>query len=542
MGMESGGGGKRRMEASQELRVLWAGSDASRGGLPPGAYRAECVRPAAAALEALGAAEAAGMPFAVCFLNWGEDGLGPAELERALNLSPGLYLVLEGDEDNLPKVSEIGPAGSAGRCLALTRPVLPLVRQSLAEHLGARRRSDVDRAKEISFLEAEALAHKAKGRRYERGLRVLYGVVEKLHSAPRLQDGLAVTLEEMARFLGARTGSLLLLEDSQRLRVAEAVGPNRDRILGIEIPYQESRISRFALEEREPILVKDMNASERFRESEDGIRFRARSVLSVPLFANGSPLGVLNFGGDSSEASFTEQDRDLVVTLGRQVTVALEKARLLEGLRETAEESIRALAGAIEAKDPYTRGHSDRVTHYSRLIALSMGLDAREVDVIVRASILHDVGKIGVPESVLNKPGRLTAEEFRLIQRHPDVGADIVREIRAMGETLGLIRAHHERFDGQGYPRNIAGDAIPLGARIMAVVDTYDAMTSDRPYRQGLSAAVAYEEIDRCSGTQFDPAVARVFLEGAPRWPDLAPSSPWVAAPAADATADAAVH
>jgi len=231
-----------------------------------------------------------------------------------------------------------------------------------------------------------------------------------------------------------------------------------------------------------------------------------------------------------------------VVTLGRQVTVALEKARLLEGLRETAEESIRALAGAIEAKDPYTRGHSDRVTHYSRLIALTMGLDGRQVDVIVRAAILHDVGKIGVPESVLNKPGRLTAEEFRLIQRHPDVGADIVREIRAMGESLDLIRAHHERFDGKGYPRNIAGDSIPLGARIMAVVDTYDAMTSDRPYRQGLPATFAYEEIDRCSGTQFDPEVAKVFLEGAPRWPDLAPSSPWAAAPAGGPRPDAAVH
>jgi putative nucleotidyltransferase with HDIG domain len=415
------------------------------------------------------------------------------------------------------------------RCLTLARPVRPSVRRSLADHLGCRWHREATERKRVSLLEAETRRHQALGQRHEEGLHVLYGIVERLHEARPLEDSLGVALGEMSRFLGARTGSLLLLEGADRLRVLEAVGPNRERILGLEIPLEESRISRYALEEHEPILVEDMQESDRFRESEDGIRFRARSILSVPLFSQGVPLGVLNFGADARTASFTDQDRELVITLGRQVAVALEQGRLLEGLQEAVGESIRALAGAIEAKDPYTRGHSDRVTHYSRLIAEALGLHRQEVDVIVRAAILHDVGKIGVPGAVLNKPGRLTDEEFGLIRRHPEVGVEIVREIRAMEETLGIIRAHHERFDGKGYPRGIGADDIPLGARILAVVDTFDAMTSDRPYRQGLPAQVAFDEIDRCSATQFDPAVARVFLEGVPQWPDLVSPLPQAA-------------
>jgi putative nucleotidyltransferase with HDIG domain len=267
-----------------------------------------------------------------------------------------------------------------------------------------------------------------------------------------------------------------------------------------------------------------MQESERFRESEEGIRFRARSILSIPLFSQGDALGVLNFGGDAHEASFTPHDRDLVVTLGRHVAVALEKARLVEGLKRTVAESIRALAGAIEAKDHYTRGHSDRVTHYSTLTAQALGMGGPDLDVLVRSAILHDVGKIGVPEAVLHKPGRLNDEEFGHIQRHPAVGVEIVREILAMHETLPIIQCHHERYDGRGYPGGVEGDAIPLGARILAVADTFDAMTSDRPYRKGLSAQTAFEEIERCSGAQFDPAVARAFLEGAPGWPDAPPA------------------
>ncbi|MBI5018549.1 MAG: GAF domain-containing protein [Deltaproteobacteria bacterium] len=505
------------VEKQVRTRVLWAGSPGNDPSFPTGAYRVDVVRPAARAVEAVAAAQAQGDPYGVCFLEWGEGGSRPDDL---LRLDPGLFLVLEVEDAEAGDAAEFGAWVRPDRCLVVNRPVRPVVRRGLAEHLGARWIAEADEKGSRALLEADASRDRARGRRSEERLQVLYGIVEKLHGSSSLEGALRVTLGEIAGFLGARTGSVLVLEGPDRLRVLEAVGPQREKILGIEVPLDQSRIARYALEGREPILVEDMQESERFQESEEGIRFRARSILSIPLFAQGDALGVLNFGGDAQESSFTPQDRDLVVTLGRHVAVALEKARLVEGLRQTVAESIRALAGAIEAKDRYTRGHSDRVTHYCRLTALALGVAEAEVDVIVRSAILHDVGKIGVPEAVLHKPGRLTDEEFGYIQRHPAVGVDIVREIGAMTETLPIIQCHHERFDGRGYPRGVAGGAIPLGARIMAVADTFDAMTSDRPYRDGLPAQTAFEEIDRCAGAQFDPDIARAFLDGAPRWPD----------------------
>ena len=512
------------MEARAGTRILWAGAEASEKAFPRGSYRVHAVRHVAEALAAAEASTASGRPYAVSFLEWGEGAFRAGEVCELLRLNPELFVVLEcTKEDAPPTLSNLPPWLAPDRCIPLPRPVNPFVRKSLAEHLGSRWRAEEAEKRRISLIETESLSNRATHERYEKRLTVLYGIAEKIHGAVSLEEALRVSLEEISRFLGARTGSLLLLEGPDRLRVLEAVGPQSEKILGISVPLDESRISRFALEEQEPILVEDIQENERFRESGEAVRFRARSILSIPLFSQDAPLGVLNFGGDARESSFTEHDRDLAVTLGRQVAVALEKARLLNGLQKALEESIRALAGAIEAKDRYTRGHSDRVTHYARLMARSMGLGLRETEVLIQAAILHDVGKIGVPELVLNKPTRLSDEEFDLIRRHPEVGVEIVREIRAMVETLPIIRSHHERFDGRGYPDGTTGEAIPLGARILAVADTFDAMTSSRPYRRGLPEGVALEEIERCSGTQFDPEVARVFLEGALSWPDTSP-------------------
>lgn len=513
------------MEAREAVRILWGGEEPAARVFPGRDYCVESVRPAQRAVGLVRAAEAAGAPFAVGFLPWGPGGVGTADVGTLLQTSPDLHLVIEGEASELPNPGELGLPDAPERCVTLCRPAQSVVLRSLADHLGARWRERDAQRRRIERLEDEASLHRASRRRYEERLRVLYGIVEKLHGAAGPDGGLGVALEEMAGFLGARTGSLLLLDGGGKLRVVEAVGPNHERILGLDIPLQESRISRYALEGREPILVGDMQGNPRFRESADAIRFRARSILSVPIFNHDAPLGVLNFGAEDGAPSFTEEDRDVVVTVGRQFAVALERTRLMAGLKEAVGESIRALAGAIEAKDPYTRGHSDRVTHYARLIGHAMGLAPAELDLLVRAAILHDVGKIGVPGNVLNKPGRLTDEEYRQIQRHPEEGVKIVREIGAMAETVEIIRSHHERFDGSGYPHGVCGRDIPLGARILAVADTYDAMTVDRPYREGLSSETAYAEIARCSGSQFDPDVARVFLEGAPRWPDLEPGA-----------------
>jgi len=513
------------MEAGRVARILWVSREARPGAFPAGAYRVDTEAQPRAALDRIEAARAEDDPYAVCFAAWGQ-GWGREEVDDLFRTAPDLFLVLEGPADTLPAHDDLGAWARPDHCLTLPLPATDALRRSLAEHLSARWLQEEADRRRVALLEAEARKDRAQRRSHERRLQILYGIVEKLHGSESLEQALHVALGEMSRFLGATTGSLLLLDGPDRLRVVEAVGPRRERIRGLEFPLEDSRVARHALAERRPILVSDIQENGRFEDAEEGVRYRPRSILSVPLFGQDEPLGVLNFGGDDPAGRFGPHDERLVVTLGRQVAVALEKARLLEGLRRTVNESIRALAGAIEAKDPYTRGHSDRVTHYSRLIAQALGLSPAEVDVVVRAAVLHDVGKIGVPSAVLNKPARLDDDEFRLIQRHPEVGTEIVREIRAMEETLAIIRHHHERIDGRGYPDGLRGGALPLGARILAVADTFDAMTSDRPYRQGLPNEVAYEEIERCAGTQFDPEVARVFLDNAPRWPDLEPDAP----------------
>lgn len=173
--------------------------------------------------------------------------------------------------------------------------------------------------------------------------------------------------------------------------------------------------------------------------------------------------------------------------------------------------SIQSLFKALEAKDLYTRGHSQRVTLYSMAIATEMGLSPAHIEDLRRASILHDLGKIGVTETILNKPGRLTKEEFDEVVKHPEVGTQIPSPIPYFQKILPAILHHHERFDGCGYPGKIAGTEIPLESRIMAVADTYDAMTSPRAYRPALPEEEATAEILRCSGTQFDPEIVSVF-------------------------------
>jgi putative two-component system response regulator len=187
-------------------------------------------------------------------------------------------------------------------------------------------------------------------------------------------------------------------------------------------------------------------------------------------------------------------------------------AEQAEKIRSSFLNTITSLAHALEAKDRYTSGHSRRVAQISVAIAREMGLSEAAIEKIRFAGQLHDIGKIGVREAVLNKPGRLTDEEFEHMGYHPEIGGRILAPVIDDAEVLGIVRHHHERYDGSGYPDRLAQEAIPLGARILAVADAFDAMTSERPYRGALGLDFALEEIERCAGSQFDPKVVAAFL------------------------------
>lgn len=182
-------------------------------------------------------------------------------------------------------------------------------------------------------------------------------------------------------------------------------------------------------------------------------------------------------------------------------------------IRETYIQTIRALIRALEAKDYHTRGHSERVSRYSVEIGKRMGLRDEQLELLQYVGILHDIGKIGIRDAVLKKPGIFTSNEYGEMQKHPTIGADIIKEIKILGQSASWVRYHHERYDGTGFPEGLKGEEIPLGARIISVADAYDAITSERPYKAALSSGEARNEILSSSGSQFDPSVVEAFFE-----------------------------
>lgn len=181
-------------------------------------------------------------------------------------------------------------------------------------------------------------------------------------------------------------------------------------------------------------------------------------------------------------------------------------------MREVYLSTVQALAAAIDAKDPCTRGHSDRVTKYAVATARSLKMPEDQVEILQYVALLHDIGKIGIKDSILNKPGKLRDDEYAEIKKHPVIGADITAEIKFLSRGAEIVRHHHEWYNGRGYPSGLCGEDIPVGARILAVVDAYDAMITDRPYRKALTSAEAITELLNGRGTQFDPEIAEAFI------------------------------
>jgi putative nucleotidyltransferase with HDIG domain len=235
------------------------------------------------------------------------------------------------------------------------------------------------------------------------------------------------------------------------------------------------------------------------------------ACVLLPIVSSGQLVGVLAMADVRRERRSAE-DLQVARQLADQLGVALSNASLLEALDRLNVGTLTALARTVDAKSPWTAGHSQRVTEFASAIAREMGLAASDLDRLARGSLLHDIGKIAVPSSILNKPGKLTNEEFALMKQHPTIGARILEPISDYDSLIPVVLQHHERFDGTGYPAGIAGEAISLDARIVAVADVFDALTSERPYRKALDRAVAVQMIVKGKGSEFDPAVVAAFL------------------------------
>ncbi len=236
-------------------------------------------------------------------------------------------------------------------------------------------------------------------------------------------------------------------------------------------------------------------------------------LLLIPLITNNEVFGLLSITNKIEAVNFTEDEIYLAITFGKKVSLRIENNTLYEIFYTTLINTLKSLVVSIEARDSYTMHHSERVTNYALQICDVMKLSKEEKEIIQFGGYLHDIGKIGVKDTVLLKPSRLTEEEMDEIKRHPIIGESIIRPLRMFTSEKDLILMHHERIDGNGYPLGLTGDKIPLLVKILTVADTYDAMTSTRPYRAALSHTAAIKELQRCSGTQFDPEVVKAFLQ-----------------------------
>lgn len=252
----------------------------------------------------------------------------------------------------------------------------------------------------------------------------------------------------------------------------------------------------------------------RFKKGDSITEQNINAVMCVPVAGKEAILGALYVDTTLVVRSFGDSDLELLAAIGFQAGLAIERARLIDRLENLFIGANRALVAAVEARDPYTHGHSERVTAMALTMSDALGMTGRESEIVELSGLLHDVGKIGVPEAILGKPGRLDEAEFQRIRLHPVQGAEMIRHIRHpyIDDVVEAVRHHHERWDGTGYPDGLAGDRTCRISRLLAVADTFDAMTSDRPYRQGMEHDKAISIIRKLAGTQFDTAMVDVFL------------------------------
>jgi len=320
-------------------------------------------------------------------------------------------------------------------------------------------------------------------------------------------------MEAATQLMKAEVSSVLLAdEEKHQLYFEVALGDREEDIKKITLNLGEG-IAGWVAENGKPLIV---NAPEKdprfFKEVDVRTDFKTRNLICVPLKVKEKVIGVLEAINKEKGQDFDKEDLSLFTSLADQVAIALDNARLYQELEEMFFQTAESLADAIEKRDPYTGGHTQRVTLYSSAIGRCLQLNPMERKWLKFASVLHDIGKIGIEDQILKKPNRLSSEEFNLIKRHANMGAEIIEHIRQLREIVPGVKYHHEMIDGKGYPDGLRGESIPLLAKIVAVADTYDAMTTDRPYRKALKKEAAIEELKKCSGTQFDSEVVEAFI------------------------------
>ena len=336
--------------------------------------------------------------------------------------------------------------------------------------------------------------------------------LERLSLARSVQEAADATVAHTAESLGARRVSVMLIEDSH-LQIAAAVGIPDEVVRQVCVPVP-NRICGQVFAGGEPIIVNDLGAEE-FGETlglSAGDAMASFPLVAAPMKTATRRIGVINVT-DRDEGAFTEEDLSELQFAAEAAAISLSSQMDRRDIERGNYAAIRSLALAIEAKDPCTHGHSLRVQVWATAVARELGLSGDRLQALTYAAELHDIGKIAIPDEILKAPRKLAPEEWAIVEQHPRRGMEMVRHLEFLRPAREAILRHHERLDGRGYPDGLAGHEIPLEARVLGVVDAYDAMTSARPYRPPLSHEEAAAELRRAAGTQFDPRCVEAFLK-----------------------------
>lgn len=319
-------------------------------------------------------------------------------------------------------------------------------------------------------------------------------------------------IEAATKIANAEAGSLLFFDEhTETLYFDVAIGEKGDKVKTVKLKKGQG-IAGWVAEHKEPVIINDTANDPRFfKGADDTSGFVTKNMICLPVHTKAKLLGVLQVINKYDEG-FDHGDMELLTALSNQVAIAMENAMLYEELKETFFATLHTLAETIEKRDPYTSGHPKRVTDLSMSIGREMSLSKKELINLKIAAMLHDIGKIGIRDSVLLKNEALTYEENRIVMMHAVYGADILHHVKQLHDVVPGVKYHHEKYDGSGYPEGLSGKAIPLIARILAVADTFDAMTTNRPYRNYLMIETALEELRMGAGIQFDPEVVAAFM------------------------------
>ena len=357
-------------------------------------------------------------------------------------------------------------------------------------------------------------------KRAQRHLSTLHRVSELLSGARDIERLSDATLRAILEVVAADRCAIVLRRRDSETGQAEVLAARSKAHAAARFPVSRTLVSD-VITQGISVFAHDASIDARFADGQSVIGQRIRSVMCVPLRTTDDVLGALYVDSLSGAGRFNEADLELLAAIGNQAGVAMHRVRLMGELERLLLDTIKAIAATIDARDGYTHRHSERVAALTGQLARELGLSEAERETAELSALLHDVGKIAVPDSILNKPGKLTPEEFTEMQKHALHGARILGNIQSetVKAVLPGVQYHHERWDGSGYPEGLKAEAIPFLGRLLAVADFYDALTSTRTYRGAIPPEEAIKLVENGAGRHFDPAIAaaalRLFERGA---------------------------